>query len=156
MVRTRIAVILIALGGFAASPSLAQPANAAGEEQQIRQIIDQWLAAVAKRDAATIAQFYAPDGAILPPGQPMAEGREAIAQVWSNLLGLKNFALNFAPTRIRIAAGNDMAYEIGIYTLGFDNDKGPVRDAGKYVVSWRKVDGVWKAAADIFNSNGAP
>jgi uncharacterized protein (TIGR02246 family) len=154
MIRTTIAVALITLGGFIAFPLRAQPANAAGEEQQIRQITDQWLAAVVRKDAAAIAQLYAPDGAVLPPGEPIAEGRDAITKVWSNILGLKNVVLHFAPTKIRIAAGNDMAYETGIYTLSFENDKGVVRDAGKYVVAWRKVDGAWKAAADIFNSDG--
>jgi hypothetical protein len=28
-----------------------------------------------------------------------------------------------------------------------------VKDEGKYVVAWKKVDGAWKVAADIFNSN---
>ena len=29
----------------------------------------------------------------------------------------------------------------------------PLTDTGKYVVVWRKIDGKWKAAADIFNSD---
>jgi len=62
--------------------------------------------------------------------------------------------LTFAPTSIVVASGGDMAYDIGTYNLSFDSDKGPVKDAGKYVVVWKKVDGDWKVAAGIFNSNG--
>ena len=47
-----------------------------------------------------------------------------------------------------------MAYEIGTYALGFRGDKGLVQEKGKYVVVWKKVGGTWKAAADIFNSDG--
>ena len=153
MLRTTFGSIAIALGIFAAAPSIAQPASTTSDEQQIRQIIDQWLTAVVRKDLAAIVQFYAPDGAAFPPGAPIAEGRDAIGEMWSGFLGLRNFALTFAPTKINIATGGDIAYEIGTYSLGFDNDNGPVRDDGKYVVVWRKVDGTWKAAADIFNSN---
>lgn len=58
------------------------------------------------------------------------------------------------PTKIDVSSSGDMAYEIGTYSLNFHGDKGPVQDEGKYVVVWKNVGGAWKAAADIFNTNG--
>lgn len=62
--------------------------------------------------------------------------------------------LNRAHRRAHRASSGDMAYEIGTYTLSFKGDKGPVQDKGKYVVVWKNTGGHWRAAADIFNSNG--
>ncbi len=89
------------------------------------------------------------------PGAPIAEGRPAIAAAWGGFYKLANFELAFAPTRITIAQSGDVAFEVGTYSLAFDGDQGRVQDKGKYVVAWKKAGGAWKAAADIFNSNGA-
>ncbi len=151
-----IAVAAAAVGlAVAEVQSVAHAAGAATEEQRIRDLDKQWVAAVAKKDVAAITAFYAEDGAILPAGAPMAQGRDAIAKVWGSLVGLKNFALTFAPTKVTVARSRDVAYEVGTYALTFDGDKGPVRDAGKYVVTWKKIKRVWKVTADIFNSNAA-
>lgn len=136
-------------------PALAQTADLAAEEQNIQTLDEQWVATVAKKDAAATADFYAADGAILPPDAPLAQGREAIAAVWQSLYDLPDFQLTFAPTQIVVAQAGDVAYDIGTYSLGFSGDQGPVSDQGKYVVVWKRVDGAWKVAADIFNSNGA-
>ncbi len=113
------------------------------------------LAAVDAKDATATVNFYAVDGVIMPAGQPIAQGRSAIASVWKGLLALKNFDLTFAPSDIFIASAGDIAYEIGTYALSFDGDKGPVKDIGKYVTVWKKADGNWQVAADIFNSDRA-
>jgi uncharacterized protein (TIGR02246 family) len=148
-----IAAILVAVVA-ASGPTIAQSPSASADERAIHQINAQWIAAIRAKDAAAIANFYSEDGAILAPNAPIAEGRDAITKAWTSFLKLKNFSLTFASTKINVAAAKDIAYEIGTYELSFQSDRGPVRDNGKYVVVWKKVAGAWKAAADIFNSNG--
>jgi uncharacterized protein (TIGR02246 family) len=150
LLRIGCAALLLAFGS--SGPSMA---DSAAEEQQIRALDEEWVAAVARKDAAASAAFYAEDGAILPPNGPLAKGREAIAAVWQGLFGLANFDLTFAPTEVHVSSAADLAYEIGTYALSFSGDHGPVNDRGKYVVVWKKDDGAWKVVADIFNSNGA-
>ncbi len=149
--------VIIAVCAIALMPQFAtaQTVDPMAEEQQIRALDEQWVAAVAGQDAAATAAFYAEDGAILPPGSPIAAGREAIAAVWAGFFKLPGFKLAFAPTLVSVASAGDLAYDIGTYTLGFEGEQGPVQDQGKYVVVWKKVDGAWKVAADIFNSDGA-
>lgn len=119
----------------------------------IREVIAHWLDAVRRKDAAAIAGYYAPDGRLFVPNAPIAEGREAVANMWGYLLSLPNVALSFGPTFIEAAASGDLAYEVGTYTLAFDGEKGHVDDRGKYVVVWKKQADGWKAAADILNSD---
>jgi ketosteroid isomerase-like protein len=106
------------------------------------------------KDAEACAAFYADDGRIMPPNAPAAEGPKAIAEVWKGLFQLKDFSLTFEPSRIAVAGAADVAYDIGTYSLSFVGEQGPVQDRGKYVVVWKKVQGDWKVAADIFNSDG--
>lgn len=150
-----LAAVAVALTLTIPGSAFAQSADLAAEEQMIRQLDEQWVAAVAAKDPAAIAQFYAEDGAILPQGAALAEGRDAVAKVWSGFVGLKDFSLSFTPTKIEVASAADIAYDIGTYSLSFQGDQGPVHDDGKYVVVWKKVDGDWKVVADIFNSDGA-
>jgi ketosteroid isomerase-like protein len=61
--------------------------------------------------------------------------------------------LTWTPTLIRVANAGDLAYDLGTYTFSFDGPDGKVTDTGKYVTVWTKVDGQWKIAADIGNSD---
>jgi ketosteroid isomerase-like protein len=122
-------------------------------DSEIREIIPAWLDAVRRKDTAAIAEFYTPDGRFMVPNAPIAEGRTAVAQMWGNLLSLPNISLKFGPTFIEAASSGDLAYEIGTYALAFDKDGKRIEDRGKYVVVWKRIGSVWKAAADILNSD---
>jgi uncharacterized protein (TIGR02246 family) len=128
-------------------------ADRSSEEQAIRGRIRDWVAAVQRRDAHGIAEFYTQDGRFLCPNAPIAVGREAVAAMWSKLLGLANVALTFGPDLVEVAGSGDLAYDLGRYSLAFDGPSGRVEDVGKYVVVWKKEGGAWKAAADILNSD---
>ncbi|MFQ5962049.1 MAG: YybH family protein, partial [Candidatus Methylomirabilales bacterium] len=57
-----------------------------------------------------------------------------------------------------VGAKDDLAYEMGAYTLTIQPEGGQAQtDTGKYVVVWtRQADGSWKLAVDIWNSNAPP
>jgi uncharacterized protein (TIGR02246 family) len=123
------------------------------EAQAIRALDAQWVAAVAAKDAAKVAAFYAPDGRVMPPNGSAVQGTDAVTKFWQGLFGLPNLSLAFAPTEVVVAKSGDLASDIGAYTLAFDGDQGRIEDAGKYVVVWTKVKGQWKVAADMFSSD---
>ena len=125
-------------------------------EQAIRSNITNWLDQIRKRDAAAIARNYTEDGVLMAPGAAIAEGQPAIEQGWRGMMETPGFDLTFAPQRIVISSSGDMAMDRGTYRFTSSGPNGPVTDTGKYVVVWRNVNGEWKAAADIFNSDGAP
>ncbi len=130
------------------------PDTRAADEAAIRAQVKQWLEAVQAKDAEKSASFYADDGAVLPPNAPLASGKEAIRQTWSQLMATPGFALTFATTRIEVARSGDLAYEVGTFELTGNDAKGkPQTTKGKYVVAWKKQAGSWKAAADIFNAD---
>jgi uncharacterized protein (TIGR02246 family) len=119
----------------------------------VRAASARWLDVVGTRDVARVAEFYATDGTFLAPNAPLARGRDAVRAVWSQLLAAPNLALRWAPLSIEVARAGDMACEIGTYELAMDGPAGRIDDDGKYVVVWRKTNGGWEVAADIFNSS---
>ncbi len=131
----------------------APSVDRAAEEQVIRDLDREWVAAVAAGDTLAIANFYAEDGYFMPPNAPRVDGHGAISGAWAGMLQLPNVSLTFAPTDIVIAEAGDMAYDIGTYDLGWDGPDGRIEDNGKYVIVWRKVNGDWKVMADILNSD---
>ncbi|MGH7044168.1 MAG: YybH family protein [Acetobacteraceae bacterium] len=122
-------------------------------DREIRALIPSWLDAVRRNDTQAIAGFYTPDGRFMVPNAPIATGQAAIAAAWVQLLSLPGVALTFGPTYIEAAAGGDLAFEIGTYALGFDRAGQRVEDRGKYAMVWKRVNGAWKAAVDILNSD---
>ena len=128
-------------------------AQAASDEQAIRDATKRWLDLIVQKNAAEIAAMYTENGAFMPPNAPVASGRAAIQAAWQGMLDMPEVTLTFAADEIVVSSPGDMAYDRGTYKFSAAGDDGPMTDEGKYVVVWRKVDGQWKAAADIFNSN---
>lgn len=130
--------------------------TAADDETAIRGQVAKWLELIKSRDAAAIAQMYTEDGAVMPPNAPMSKGRTAVAETWEALMSAPGFELTFAPEVIVLSSSGDMALDRGTYRMRVAPDGNEQIDIGKYVVVWQKVDGEWKAAADIINSDLPP
>jgi ketosteroid isomerase-like protein len=92
----------------------------------------------------------------LAPGNPPIQGAESVVETWKAWGALPNVKISFSAERVEAAASGDLAYDYGAYTFAFDSDKGPFAEEGKYIVVWKKIDGAWKIAADIFNNNSTP
>ena len=144
-----LSVVLVLAAGIARS------GRAQGDEQAIRKGDAEWSHAAETKDLEKMVSFYAQDGSVLPFGAPIATGGEQVRQVWSHLMSLPGFSLTFAPTKVQVAKAGDIAYEVGTFALKLNDAQGNATTTpGKYVVVWKKqADGVWKAAADIFNTD---
>jgi uncharacterized protein (TIGR02246 family) len=130
--------------------------DAGADEQAIRGQVDRWLRLVKAKDAAGIAELYAEDGVVMPPNAPIGKGRASIQQTWASMMGTPGFSLTFTPEQIVLSSSGDMALDRGTYQLTVAPTGKTQNDTGKYVVVWRKIGNEWKAAADIFNSDGPP
>jgi uncharacterized protein (TIGR02246 family) len=99
-------------------------------------------------DSAGCAGVFLEDAVMLPPGQPMVRGREAIRgliQGWIDNIGgtmsnpMKEFGVE-----------GDLAYQVATYA--FEDTKAP--DHGKFVEIFRRQkDGTWKVCLCIYNSD---
>jgi len=136
--------------------SESEAAQGAGADHQaIQDTNAQWLRLIKDGNSAAVAELYTPDGAIMPPGAPKAQGPKAIEKVWRGLMATPGFRLTFKADDITVSSAGDMALDRGTYRLETGSPSASTQDVGKYVVVWRKIEGKWKVAADIFNSDGA-
>lgn len=126
-------------------------ALAAEDQGAIRALDARWAKALASKDAAQAASFYAEDASLLAPGVPMVTGKEAIEKTLAEMMRAPGFALRFAPTKINVSSSGDLAYEWGDYSLTRNDAKGkPETSKGKYVVVWgKRGDAGWKALLDV-------
>jgi ketosteroid isomerase-like protein len=149
-------LVLLLAGGVAAA--VARPnlhaGNHTSDEAMIRRIDAKWSQAADDKDLDGAVAPYADDASMLPFGAPIATGTNAIRKTWAALMATPGFSLSFVPTKVVIASAGDMAWEIGTFDLRLNDAQGnPLDIPGKYVVTWRKDDGAWKVAADIFNTD---
>jgi ketosteroid isomerase-like protein len=144
-------VALMLVGLLAMGPALADDAK-----HEFDALNAHWVAAFKANDFAAIEALMAPDSLLLAPGAPPIQGAKAVAAMWESWGALPNVAIDFGATLVEVAASGELAYDYGTYTFAFDSEEGPFKENGKYIVVWKKIDGAWKIAADIFNNNGAP
>ena len=70
---------------------------------------------------------------------------------------LSNFQASFEESEVEIAASGDMGYSLTSGVLSFqDADGNPVSEAVRDFHHWKKEDGKWKIAVDIWNAPPPP
>ncbi|MEE9277686.1 MAG: DUF4440 domain-containing protein [Dehalococcoidia bacterium] len=124
--------------------------------QGITDTNSQFIAAIARGDAAGCAAVYPDDGILLPPNAPTFTGRQAIQEFWQGAIDMGVKGANLKT--VSLEEHGNTAIEIGAYTLDIQPPDGDAtQDIGKYVVIWkRQSDGSWMWAIDIFNSDNPP
>lgn len=121
-------------------------------KDEIQAAQDRLADAVAAQDAGRAAALYTDGARLIPQGAPACTDRAAIAAFFAGA-----FANGIAGARFitEDVDGDDArASEVGRYELyapGPDGNR--VRAAeGRYLVAWRKVDGIWRLHHDMFNT----
>jgi ketosteroid isomerase-like protein len=101
--------------------------------------------------AGAARETYTRDAYALPPGAPMQEGRDSIANFWvaaAQQMGIRRVQLS----TLDLQPAGEQAFEIGRaqLTLGSGQEA-----SVKYVVVWKQEDGRWRWHVDIWNSDSA-
>ena len=100
-----------------------------------------------------MANFYAADAKLLPPGSPLVEGPDAIRAFVDGMFAAGCRSLDLTTGDV-IEAG-DCAIEVGSFVMGIEPPGvDPIREVGKYVaICRRQADGSLKLIVDTFNSD---
>ena len=110
------------------------------------------MQAVRSEDSAAGAALYTEDAVLMPPNQPMVQGRAAI-QTWKE--ASPTFT-EFNLTVEEIDGRGDLAFVRGTYSLTMELEGAPepIQDTGKFLdILQKQEDGSWLIAVDIFNSD---
>jgi ketosteroid isomerase-like protein len=102
-------------------------------------------------DALRAAANYTDDAQILPPRDPIIEGRPAIAAFFqANIDKYISFGNDTKWSAVR----GDMAIEQGVYNVR-NVRVGQDVETGKYIRIWRKNNGTWMLYRDMFSPDSA-
>jgi ketosteroid isomerase-like protein len=101
-------------------------------------------------DSAAVASHYASDAMLMPPNSDPIK-KDGIAAFWG---AARRMAKALKMNITDVSGSGDVMYETGTYEMTGDNNA--VIDKGKYVVVWKKENGNWKIARDIWNATMMP
>lgn len=125
-------------------PRTSSP-EAEEDRKQIRRLHERADANIDVRNVADFSGFYAEDGLLITPGQPVAAGRAAIQELMGKALGF------YSGHQIRyhgtvVSRARDFAFTFGEVAMISDLSGFPAN----FVIVYRKsVSGVWQIRLDI-------
>ena len=106
-----------------------------------------------REDFSSMADFYANDGLILPPNEQEEKGLEGARNFFTSIAEIPGFRARFDNVRVGVAASGDMGYTLADIEISFEGPDGEVvEDKDRDFHLWKKQDGEWKIAVDIWNS----
>lgn len=130
-------------------------ADVAAETRAIEALEESWDEHWNAGELETLVTTYYTDDAILAAtSEPDHRGRAAILENYRALRADPNLALNYTPQTLDVAASGDVAVRTGVFDNTYTDPatRQAARDAGRYVVIYRKTNNSWRAAIDIETS----
>lgn len=122
--------------------------------QAIRKLVNDFCAAHKYDDGAKLAEFYSDDAMLMPPGEPMVFGKQAIASRYQQ--DIEKFTAELTTTPDEIEVSGNLAFVRGTFTIRLtpkaEGEK--IEATFKFIEILRKgTDGLWKPYCDIWNSD---
>ena len=150
--RAAILLPIIVFVGACDSEPTSRPVDVNADEQQIRQLTQEWFDAENRKDLSTIMGFVAEGIVMEVPGVPIIEGKQAMRDFMTTFLK-SLVGITSGPMTIVVSNSRDVAYHFGTSTAVFEGPDGEFEDPEKYLFVWKKIDGEWKAVAGAFSSD---
>jgi uncharacterized protein (TIGR02246 family) len=114
----------------------------------------QYVETTTAKNLDAFVGFYAADGAMYPPGAPVAIGHEAIRAVANSFFQDSAFTGTFHPGTVEVSADGTMGYTFSTADLTITGPDGkPMQERVRDFHLWRRqADGSWKIVLDIWNA----
>lgn len=147
-VRCALLGVIVSVGAAACASGTSSEEFTASDTETIRQRSQQLPTAFNAKEVDAIVELYADNSVFMPPNAPLLRGREPLRDFYQDLIA--------RTTNLRLESDNvvghgPLAYETGTYYLGYQD--GAVRDRGKYVFIWRKMNDTWRTETTIWSSD---
>lgn len=142
-----IILLLAACGTPAPEPPAAALPSGSQEGGAIVAQSRKWENALNARDIETLVGLYTSDARVMAPNAGMTSGAAGVRDAFGFMIEA-GWTGELRSLETRMAG--DIAYNVGTYRLKAGNDQ---VDQGKFIEIWRKVNGEWRIASDIWNSD---
>lgn len=146
-------MVMFALSACSGSDDSMQ-AEVSASKADLGQMNRDFAAALNAKDAKAAAALYTEDAVLIPPGEPLVRGREAIEEYWRGAIELGGVRDVSVETMDALSSGS-LGYETGTFVLTANGPDGEaVIDRGRYVeLLRREPDGRWLSTHGIWNAS---
>ena len=122
--------------------------NRVTSEGQIRQLIENWTAALRAKDTKGLMSHYAPDVVVYDLAPPLRlMGTAGYARGWEEWFGSFDGPVGYEVHHLSVTAGDDVAFSTSLNRLSGRRTNGGYSDVWvRATVGYRKHDGGWKIA----------
>jgi ketosteroid isomerase-like protein len=147
------ATIGVIAAGCARTPP---PQDVAADRAKLQTDALTWFDYFGKADSEGIANLYAEDALVLPPGEPAVSGRPAIKSYFgAQMAGAKAAGMSVKHESVTGSdVSGDLGWISGTYTL--QDSTGATVDTGKFLSVHHRVNGAWLFIRDTWNSDRPP
>jgi ketosteroid isomerase-like protein len=155
--RRALVITVLMLAGGCSSPSARF--DAAAEADNLLKRDAEWAeAAAAGKDVDKIVSYWADDAVVIPQGQPVAEGKEAIRAFVTGSLRIPGFRIHWVSDKISFSPDGQLAYMRGSNEITLAGPTGAMLTLpGRGISIWRREpDGQWRCVVDIWNDAPPP
>jgi len=150
-----ILLVVVALAMSACSESGdSMQAEVSASMTELGQMNRDFAAALNAKDARAAAALYTEDAVLIPPGEPLVRGRDAIEEYWRGAIesgGVRDVSVE---TMDALSSGS-LGYETGSFVLTANGPDGEaLTDRGRYIeLLRREPDGRWLSTHGIWNAS---
>jgi uncharacterized protein (TIGR02246 family) len=148
------------LAALVSSCAPTQPLFDPAAEAKLLLARDQEWAATAMegRDVEKTISYWSDDAAIIPPGQPIVEGKAAIRTFVTESFKVPGFRVHWVSKDVKFSPDGKLAYMRADNEMTLPNGDGTTRTlAGRAVTIWRRdADGQWRCVIDTWNDPPPP
>ena len=121
------------------------------EKEAIKQLLIDTFEAENERDLEKYVSFFHEDLISLPPGMPTVYGKQfvhdSVKEALKTMVHSEHELLH-----VEVSDSCDMGYVVATYRMVFDGPDGQFEDAGKFLSTFKKLDGEWKFAVQCWNN----
>ena len=126
------------------------------EERTVREVSEAWFAAELRRDEEACLAPLAPEFTVQTEGYRTITDLATMRSYWEDFFKVPYIDIVLEPRDVVVAASGDIAYDIGPWTVVFDEDGQRSEATGKSTIIWRKLGGQWKSVLLSFSMDAAP
>ena len=105
-------------------------------------------------DTEKILSYWSDDAVVMPPGQPMVKGKDALRKMVQDSKNIPGFSITWKSSEIQFSPDGKMAYISGENLMTMNDTAGnKITIPGRGYTIWRKqADGNWECVVDIWNN----
>lgn len=151
--RNAFGAIAFAATAVCLAPKAAH-ADAASDEADLRAGTAAWIKAYNAGDAEGVLALYAPDAEVMPPNATTLSDHGALrAFLVADIASSKSAGVTFVAGKESAGVSADLGWHSGLFKV--TDAAGATVATGKYLETWRRIDGKWKIIRDIWNNDPA-